>query len=240
MQPTVNRPTASFPDNGGTLRNKELCYCSLDCKNSKESWQFWSLTPSWPFFFSWCCPISAMWLSSGPHSFSIELNAPCRSRSKTSAPSSLGLLLVPPRAASGGIHPIESTPNKVSQQRARSPAERCVSRSNFTWSQPKYSLVHLSFSGRFPPVRHINESQLFLGFTIRCSIFGPRSIACKTLCRSKLCVWSIIICLYRRFQLLGFFVRLYASGQFNKAERFVTLFTNSLAHFLNFKIWKMG
>lgn len=93
-----------------------------------------------------------------------------------------------------------------------------------------------------PPVHRINESQLFLGFTIRCSVFGQRSIACKTLCRSKLCVWSIIIFLYKCFQLLGFFVRLYASGQFNKKkESLLSLQTHRFtAHFLNFKIWKMG
>lgn len=48
----------------------------------------------------------------------------CISRSKTNPPSSLGLLLVVSWASSGSVRPMESTPNKVSQQRARSPAER--------------------------------------------------------------------------------------------------------------------
>lgn len=102
-----------------------------------------------------------------------------------------------------------------------------------------------------PPVHRINESQLFLGFTIRCSVFGQRSIACKTLCRSKLCVWSIIIFLYKCFQLLGFFVRLYASGQFNKKkESLLSLQTHRFtAHFFwiskferwaNYHFWKMS
>lgn len=99
----------------------------------------------------------------------------CIGRSKTNTPSLLGLLLVF-WASSGSIHPIESTPNKVSQQRARSSAERRASRSNFTWSQPKHSLVHLSFLWQFP-MHHINESQLFLCFTIRKFIFGQRSVA---------------------------------------------------------------
>lgn len=64
-------------------------------------------------------------------------------------------------ASSSSVHPVVCTPNKVSRQRPRACAERSISRSNFTWSQAKPSLAHLSFQGQFI-LRHINECQLFL------------------------------------------------------------------------------
>lgn len=132
----------------------------------------------WPFLY---CPASTLCPSSALHSFWFKLHSPCSSRSKTNTPSSLGLLLVISWASCGSVHPIESTPNKVSQQRARSRAERRGSRSSFSRSQPKHSLVHLSFLGQFL-MHNINESQLFLCLIIRKFIFGQRSIACKTFC----------------------------------------------------------
>lgn len=124
----------------------------------------------------------------------------CISRSKTNTPSSLGLQLVASWTSSGRIRPMESTPNKVSQRRARSRDERRISRSNFTRSQAKNSRVHLSFEGQFP-LRHINESQLFLCFTISSFIVGRGSITCKKgLCRSQ---WSFFFSLYIPFSLTG-------------------------------------
>lgn len=103
--------------------------------------------------------------------------------SKTNPQSSSGLLFV--ASSSGSIRPMESTPNKVSQRRARACAERCISRLNFTWSQAKLSLVHLSLWRRFA-LDHINECQLFQCFTIRNFTFGLGSMECKMLCRSRL------------------------------------------------------
>lgn len=109
------------------------------------------------------------------------------SRSKTNAQSSSGPLLVIPAASSGSIHWMESTPNKVSQQRARACAERCISRLNSTWSKAK------SFSCSLQSVLHnINECQLSLRFTIRNFIFGLGSITYKKVFAGSSCERRLI------------------------------------------------
>lgn len=59
--------------------------------------------------------------------------------------------------------------------------------SDFTRSQPmcSRSFIRPSADACAPPTHHINESQPFLAFTIRCFVFGQWSVAYGTLCRSK-------------------------------------------------------
>ncbi|KAK5924698.1 hypothetical protein CgunFtcFv8_017288 [Champsocephalus gunnari] len=76
------------------------------------------------------------------------------------------------------IAPMENTPNKVSQRRARARAERRISRSTFTRSLAKRFSCSFIFPGTVPS-RRINECQLFLCSTIRKFTFGPGLIRFK-------------------------------------------------------------
>lgn len=57
--------------------------------------------------------------------------------------------------------------------------------SDFTRSQTmcSRSFIRPSADAYAPPTHHVNESQSFLDFTIRCFVFGQWSIAYGTLCR---------------------------------------------------------
>lgn len=124
----------------GIKRRKKHCYCSLDHKNSQRNLGSLVTNPDLASFFFWlcrCCPISTIQRLSG--GFVFIWNCSKRSYDQRRAPpSSLGLLLVPPAV---------STPNKVSQRRARSPAERLRLHSVPT---DVLSLIHLSSCRRSP------------------------------------------------------------------------------------------